>query len=396
MSFLINPYIIGAFVALIATSLIIGSPVLGSPSISQNGIIEAVPLTDSSPVLGSPALTQKHVLVAANYTDNSPVLGVPLMNRKIILDAVDLTVGSPVLGTPDINGVLTAVSLVDSSPVLGSPSVDIEITLIATSFDDSSPVLGVGIFPDYTPGALGTWVPSTVSGLTLWFDYSNSSSITLVSGAISQANDLSGQNLHITQSTAANRPTLVTADQNGLDVASFDGINDRLFKSSGVSPKVPAQTQTTFVISKTSGATGGWIYWTTNGSTVAGVILASSSSTRYQGNTANFASATSSNAYHVFSGYILTTKREAYKDGSLEATNSTTETIATVPTQIHFGSDSNPVSFLTGKVGEFFQYNATLSAQDRQRGEGYLAWKWGTQSLLPSDHPYKLGGPNVP
>lgn len=32
---------------------------------------------------------------------------------------------------------------------------------------------------------------------------------------------------------------------------------------------------------------------------------------------------------------------------------------------------------------------SNLSSTDRQKTEGYLAWKWGLQSNLPSGHPYK-------
>ena len=34
-----------------------------------------------------------------------------------------------------------------------------------------------------------------------------------------------------------------------------------------------------------------------------------------------------------------------------------------------------------------------MSIEDRQKLEGYLAWKWGLQASLPSDHPYKSAAP---
>jgi hypothetical protein len=45
---------------------------------------------------------------------------------------------------------------------------------------------------------------------------------------------------------------------------------------------------------------------------------------------------------------------------------------------------------LTGTISEILVYNATLSNTDRQIVEGYLAWKWGLQSSLPTSHPYYL------
>ncbi len=66
------------------------------------------------------------------------------------------------------------------------------------------------------------------ANLVAQYDFSNAGSITLVSSAVSQINDLSGNGRHLTQTTAANRPTIATADQNGLDTGVFDGTNDYL------------------------------------------------------------------------------------------------------------------------------------------------------------------------
>ena len=41
----------------------------------------------------------------------------------------------------------------------------------------------------------------------------------------------------------------------------------------------------------------------------------------------------------------------------------------------------------------FVPYNSSLDT--RQRLEGYAAWKWGLQALLPSGHPYKSAAPTV-
>jgi len=43
---------------------------------------------------------------------------------------------------------------------------------------------------------------------------------------------------------------------------------------------------------------------------------------------------------------------------------------------------------------EMIFYNSTIAPLDRQKIEGYLAWKWGLQSSLPSGHPYKNAKPS--
>jgi hypothetical protein len=48
-----------------------------------------------------------------------------------------------------------------------------------------------------------------------------------------------------------------------------------------------------------------------------------------------------------------------------------------------------------GVICEVVSYGSTLSTTDRQKMEGYLAWKWNLVSLLPSNHPYKNSRPTV-
>jgi Putative phage tail protein len=47
----------------------------------------------------------------------------------------------------------------------------------------------------------------------------------------------------------------------------------------------------------------------------------------------------------------------------------------------------------SGWIAEVILYSEVLSEADRQRVEGYLAWKWGLASVLPIGHPYKLTPP---
>jgi hypothetical protein len=44
--------------------------------------------------------------------------------------------------------------------------------------------------------------------------------------------------------------------------------------------------------------------------------------------------------------------------------------------------------FYYGYIAEVLVYSNALGVADRQRIEGYLAWKWGLQSQLPALHPY--------
>ncbi len=52
--------------------------------------------------------------------------------------------------------------------------------------------------------------------------------------------------------------------------------------------------------------------------------------------------------------------------------------------------------FLSGNICEIIAIsNNTLGTSDRQKIEGYLAWKWGLQGTLPADHPFKTAKPQI-
>ena len=47
-----------------------------------------------------------------------------------------------------------------------------------------------------------------------------------------------------------------------------------------------------------------------------------------------------------------------------------------------------------GYIAEIIILKEMISDEERQKVQGYLAWKWGLQNNLPSDHPYKIVAPN--
>jgi hypothetical protein len=55
----------------------------------------------------------------------------------------------------------------------------------------------------------------------------------------------------------------------------------------------------------------------------------------------------------------------------------------------YIGKDSAASQYwFTGKFMEMIIYNSVLSTAQIQNIEGYLAWKWGIQTSLPTNHPY--------
>jgi len=65
--------------------------------------------------------------------------------------------------------------------------------------------------------------PKTIANLAIWLDASNASSLTLNGNTVSEWRDLSGNNRHFSQATAATQPNANTTTQNGRRVIAYGG-----------------------------------------------------------------------------------------------------------------------------------------------------------------------------
>ena len=58
--------------------------------------------------------------------------------------------------------------------------------------------------------------------------------------------------------------------------------------------------------------------------------------------------------------------------------------------------NGNPdLNGLNGQIGEFVVASNDITTEDKQKLEGYTAWKWGQQTKLPDGHPYEDAAPTV-
>ena len=49
--------------------------------------------------------------------------------------------------------------------------------------------------------------------------------------------------------------------------------------------------------------------------------------------------------------------------------------------------------YYNGYIGDFIFFGTSYTTTEREKAEGYLAWKWGIQANLPAGHPYKSAAP---
>jgi hypothetical protein len=87
---------------------------------------------------------------------------------------------------------------------------------------------------------------------------------------------------------------------------------------------------------------------------------------------------------------VSNTASQTYYNGILKASGSTSnQALSGLTLANRFSVDQG----WDGHLSEFIIHNGVLSSNDRQRIEGYLAWKWGLRDKLSSTHPYYLYPP---
>lgn len=244
------------------------------------------------------------------------------------------------------------------------------------------PITGFRENPAWTPAELG-------DDLALWLDADDASTITLNGSKVSQWDDKSGEGRHATQSTESQQPVLTTSGLNGKNVVTFTGGNRGFSLNSGVG--VPRD-----LVSVSSGY--GYLYssatdrllwrsapdqdlfWNSPG--VNGFTSPNRAS-----DTAVFIEnyGATSNTYRVFIDGTSTAS------GSVDPWNND-NLFTRIGLQFN---GSTGVPSWTGFMAEIVWTNALLSADDRQKLEGYLAWKWGLEANLPTGHPYKSARPTT-
>ena len=80
-----------------------------------------------------------------------------------------------------------------------------------------------------------------------------------------------------------------------------------------------------------------------------------------------------------------------FRDGALiSSVNTGNNVSASSSTPLGIGANESATYSMDGtfNVYEILIYSSVLSTSQRQQVEGYLAWKWGLQSSLPSTHAY--------
>jgi hypothetical protein len=239
-------------------------------------------------------------------------------------------------------------------------------------------------------------VPTQISGCALWLDAYDVSTINLSGSNVIRWNDKSGGGFNATQ-TSNYYPTYNSGTR--TISCSNDGTNPQWLD-------VPQGMQTTQPVSIF--VVVSWTQYSANGTTFLDKRKAASLTPLYQisgggvlfrdNSTLTATSWTlpqSTRSIIGVQGNLNT--EQTYVNGSRAASSNNSFNMPAADTfTFRIGALNDPTDInnvrtfsASSLINEVIVYNAFSSTAQRQQVEGYLAWKWGLISSLPTGHPFK-------
>ncbi|HOO82205.1 MAG TPA: hypothetical protein PK513_06860 [Alphaproteobacteria bacterium] len=216
----------------------------------------------------------------------------------------------------------------------------------------------------------------------LWFDASDVSTITQSAGAVSQWDDKSGNNYHVTQGTATNQPTTGTRTLNSLNVLDFDG-TDRLLASVSDYP----ETATVLIVGEvdTLGTSGfSRSLFSIDGAADYQEEAGNSTQYLFQINSTQHTNIKQGTTDLIGSPHIFqyvhdldTNSAAVYVDGVAGGSANNYNTAYSATQSLQVGANRAQNTPHIGGISEIIIYDKVLTAQENTDVLDYLTNKWG-------------------
>ena len=234
------------------------------------------------------------------------------------------------------------------------------------------------------------WTPRTPAsvGLSNWFEADAGATLSVSSGTVSGWADLSGSGNTASQVTAAKQPYFATAGLNGRPMIAFNGISGALMSCTG-----PGNSTTSCTIAAVLNMTGTPTYnqwFSTSGAWAAGALHCNSSIAGPQRTLQSTLNYNASVAWSTFAYAdnvpfiaVITISISAgvatitpYYNGVAQTSSTATTPSISLGTFEIGGYGLDVTRTMNSGISALTVFNTALSTADRQRLEGYLAWKW--------------------
>jgi len=256
------------------------------------------------------------------------------------------------------------------------------------------------------------FVPSQIAGCALWLDAADRSTLTISGSNVSQWRDKSGTGLHVSQSTTALQPTYNATGFNGRPTLRFTGVvgsSVQLLTSATTSLFDSMTSATIFLVFRVisvgttppyhsivaipnklhtylTGLTNAAGFVGSNVWVWSGSFIANTNTTVTQDSNQQLVYALGPGSQQIYINGIV----GGAPTGSFSMTSGTSLAVSIGSITSNSFNDG-----FNGTLCEVLFYTTALNTSQRQRVEGYLAWKWGLGGNLagPAYHPYRTFKP---
>jgi hypothetical protein len=266
----------------------------------------------------------------------------------------------------------------------------------------------------YWPAAAASaWEPSDLTSLIAWYKADAISGLSN-NDPVSTWSDSSTSGWDATASSG-DRPTYITNAQNSLPIVRFSGSNHLslgsrdLFRNVGGGTiyaviKNDATNQRCGVMFASAGPSSTLARFTMESGILNNTNKYGAGGRRLDADSfRSIATSASINtnwrllgAVADWTGSVLTVYLDAVQDGQDTSFHGGGSTSDTATNSVHTtigATGTNNNNTYDGDIAEIVVVHEALSTGDREKLEGYLAWKWGLEANLPNGHPYENAAP---
>jgi hypothetical protein len=280
---------------------------------------------------------------------------------------------------------------------MGIPAYERQSIISQIPYSLSLTRVGLTLFKNniYTP----PFDPRVFGNISMWYDGGDRTSMTVnVSNQITRWNDKSGNGYHL---IAGSGPTITSASNAvGYDIV-FNG--SQTLKNVTLSPAISTTQFTYFIVLvNKSGASFPYGRFITgsnviqdnadvNGVCISSFDVSNPNSVFFilGGVSPLLVTTVTANTYTIASFVWSTPTATLFINGGSVPGFTSANTLTF--SKFAIGATPTNENNRLGNgcvVNEFVSFTSALTTTQRQQVEGYLAWKWGLQASLPSNHPY--------
>lgn len=255
------------------------------------------------------------------------------------------------------------------------------------------------------PGILRRWNPGVLPGIQVWLDSSDTTKINSnINGTVNSIIDKTGNNVTLTQSNTPNKPS-VGVDSGGRNILTFG--NNLYLQTSNFPFNGPTSNLinvNVFTVNSYISGEENFLYYLSNVNRSIGLSVTDNTIELSTNNPALSLQVDTRNCNTNITKISYNSDLTQLQNLNILAGNPRTDSfiqnnLPNITNSLNnftlgrtFLADETTPFFFKGSMSEMVFYNKVNS--NLEPLEGYLAWKWGLQSFLNTNHPYKNRPPS--